>query len=265
MISIDHDLHIHTGLSPCCTDASQTPQNVIAICRGLGLRKIGFSDHAWLHRDTTPADWHPNANGFKKRQDELRQLDCGGITLLRGCEADTLAPGRFTIDRKFADSLDYVIMEPNHFHFRELVEQPPAINPAAIGTHMVKMFLSGVRSGLADIIAHVFMPMGYWDFYEPALDSIADTVFLESFQEAAAAGVAIELSAVYLPPPPGGNRHTWHIDTPLRVLTLAKQAGCCFTFGTDSHCPQSLPRIKHLAPLLEKLELTRQHLHPLAR
>ncbi len=264
MVSIDHDLHIHTGLSPCCTDVNQTLHNIVAVCRDLGLHKIGLSDHAWLRRSTTPADWGPNPRGFKKLAVELAALS-PEITVLRGCEADTLAPGRFTIDRKFADTLDYVILATNHFHFRELVEQPVAATPQGIAAHMVRMFLAGVRSGLANIIPHVFMPMGFWEFYEPAVASISDCVFIETFAEAAAHDVAIEITAVYLPPPPGVRRHTWNIDTPLRVLTLAKQAGCRFTFGTDSHALTSLPQILYLAPLLERLELTADDIHPLAR
>ena len=264
MISLDHDLHIHTRLSPCCTDENQTPPQILSICRTLGLRKIGFANHAWLNCRPAPADWAPNETGFAALAQEIA-AETPPPVILCGCEADTLGPGRFSISRPFAASLDYVILAANHFHFRDLVDQPPVITPAGIGDHLVRMFLTAVRSGLADIIPHVFMPMGYWEFYESGVAAIRDELFLEVFEEAAAAGVAIEVTAVYLPPPPGGTRRTWNIATPLRVLTLAKQAGCKFTLGTDSHSLSTLPHLQRLEPLVRQLALEPEDLHPIAR
>ncbi|MDD3117604.1 MAG: PHP domain-containing protein [Victivallales bacterium] len=264
MINPNHDLHLHTRLSPCCTDVNQTIPNLVAAARQMGLRKIGMADHAWLQSDTVPAGWQPNRAGFAVRNRAIAAITPPPV-VLRGCEADTFGPGRFSIDRRFAARCDYVILAANHFHFRALVDQPTTVTPQGVGDHMIRMFLAAVRSHLANIIPHVFMPMGYWEYYEPAIAAIPDKIFLEVFQETAAADVAVEITPVYLPPPPGGIRRTWNLATPLRVLTLARQAGCRFVFGSDAHALVAMSQLRQLSPLIQALALEEKDLHPLAR
>ena len=267
-MAIRHDLHIHTTCSPCCSDQMQTPDRILIECQRLGLRKIGLADHVWLRADHTPGEWRGGAYSDLKKFRQRHTEETAGenhVTILYGCEADTLSPGVFSITKKFAQTVDYVIMAANHFHFRDTVMQPSQITPQAIGDHMLKMFQATVRSGMADIIPHVFMPMGYWQYYESAVAAISDAQFIEVFSEAAAGNIAIELSPVYLPPPIGSLRQTWHLDTPLRVLALAKQAGCRFTFGSDAHNLSGLKRINAISLLIEKLKMEPVDLHPLGQ
>ena len=44
---IDHDLHIHTNLSPCSSDVGQTAEAIFAYAKANGLKYVCITDHFW--------------------------------------------------------------------------------------------------------------------------------------------------------------------------------------------------------------------------
>jgi len=261
---IDHDLHIHTTLSTCCQDPMQTPQEIIRSCERLGLRTIGFTDHVWQNPHLKPDAWYAPQGPvrFNSLNSALAQIETP-LRVLRGCEADTLAPGKYSITSQFAETLDYVILAANHFHMKRTVSQPAEFTPAGVGKHMLLMFRSAVQSGFATIIPHVLIPMGWISCYDRAIAAISDTQLLDTFHLAAAAGVGIEITPSYLPPE-GSTTEKWSIETPVRVLSLAKLAGCRFVFGSDAHSIDRLEQVKLLDYFVRELDLTGNDIHPIA-
>lgn len=263
---IDHDLHIHTTLSSCCNDPNQVPERIIRRCESLGLRTIGFSDHVWQNPYLKPDDWYAPQGPvrFNRLIDELQSLETP-LRVLRGCEADTIAPGKYSITPQFAQTLDYVILAANHFHMVRTISQPDELTPAGVARHMITMFRGAAESGFATIIPHILMPMGFWDCYDQAIASLSDTQLLDAFHLAAEHHVAIEITPAYFPPDNDHTRKAWSIETPLRVLLLAKLAGCQFVFGSDSHAISRLEHVLVLDYFVQALELSERDIHPIAR
>ena len=148
------------------------------------------------------------------------------------------------------------------------VSQPTEFTPAGVGRHMVMMFKSAVQSGFATVIPHILMPMGLLSCYDRAIAAISDTQLLDVFHLAATARVGIEITPSYFPPegpsPASDKVEKWSLETPLRVLELAKLAGCRFVFGSDAHSLSRLEQIKILEYFVNKLELTANDIHPIA-
>ena len=261
MLSVDRDLHVHTHQSACCNDKDRMkPERILREAERIGVRTVGFADHLWANPDVPP-------NRFYQEQDErqvhnlrrdLQALAPSPVRALLGCEADTVAPGVFGIRPELAASLDFVLISCSHFHMTGFVEQPADPGARGLAEHLLTFFRSAVTSGLPTAIAHPFKPLGFERQYDDAIAAISDAEFLEVLGLAAQHGVALEITVSFLPRIPLGAipGRTWSLETPLRVLTLAKEAGCRFTFGSDSHALDELERIHELQSFVTHLGLT---------
>ncbi len=256
-----HDIHLHTYLSKCCNDKeNQRPGKIVRIAEELGLEMIGFADHVWTNPDLKP-------NNFYKGQDErqiinlrkdLESIDTG-LRILVGCEADTIVPGKFSITEKFAEELDYVLLSCNHLHINNLIAQPASSKARDISTHLLTMFCSGVESRFATSIVHSFIPFGFIDSFEKVIEETSDNEFLDAFGLAAANNVALEITVAYLSPylkdQSCTEELTWSLDTPGRILSLAKKSGCKFTFGSDAHKLQDMTLLPKLSLLTDLADI----------
>lgn len=256
-MKIQHDLHVHTYLSACCRDkANMTVPNVLTAAIELGLSTVGFSDHVWMNEAVSPSSWYrpQDARQIARLRADLESLGSTPVRVSVGCEADMRAPGQFSITRAFAESLDHVLLACSHFHMKGFVEQPADSSPRAMAEHLVKFFVAGVQSGLATSIAHPFIPLGDTARLDAILGSLSDAELTDALGQAAEHNVALEITLGFLPKEENGP--TFHLETPLRLLTLAKQAGCRFTFGSDAHDLPTLNRLPQLQKLVDTLGLT---------
>jgi len=155
--------------------------------------------------------------------------------------------------------LDYVLLACSHFHMREFVEQPTTDSPHDVGKHLLKFFISGVRSGLATCVAHPFLPCGHMDRFDDIISNISDAEFADAFAVAAEQHVGVEITTGFLPPNHG---IPFSIETPTRFLSIAKQAGCRFSFGSDAHNPDQQRRLPELARFVRIIGLTENDLLP---
>jgi histidinol phosphatase-like PHP family hydrolase len=267
---IDHDLHVHTYLSVCCRDRErQVPANILPIAERMGLKTVGFSDHAWTNPKEEPNGFYRSqgADQMSKLRAELQGLDTP-LRVLVGCEADTMSPGRFSITPDFAESLDYVNLACSHFHITGVVEPPPDDRPQSIGQHALRMFKAGVQSGWASTIVHPLLTLGYRAQFEAAMESLSDSQISDAMGRAAEANVAIEITTSFLKrysDEGGVPTELWSLETPLRLLSLAKDAGCVFVFGSDAHAPERFDLLPELSYFVENLHLTEEDIAPFAR
>ncbi len=240
-----HDLHLHTSLSACCQLNDRTPASVIALAESMGVSTIGFADHIWANPGISPSEWYrpQNEEQISRLRSQLAEVSTP-LRVLVGCEADMIAPGKFGIVPEFARTLDYVLLSCSHFHMKEFVAQPPTDAPSDLARQMLDFFRSGVASGLATSIAHPLFPFGSRDKFAQAISSISDAELEDAFGLASEHGTALEITPVFIPPeidPP------FSIDTPVRFLSIARNMGCKFTFGTDAHDPAGQRRLPELA------------------
>ncbi len=266
-VALDHDLHVHTYLSACCADKeNQRPARILGEARRLGRRTIGFADHLWMNPDVAPSDWYrpQDASQISVLRDDLRECDTA-VRVLVGCEADTVAPGRFSITPAFAETLDFVGLSCSHFHMKGFVAQPPDDTPRALGAHMLAFFRSAVASGLATTIVHPLGPIGCDTRYDQTIASLSDAELGDAFGLAADRGVALEITPAFVPPASGPSAGAWSLETPLRFLELARAAGCRFTLGSDAHALAGLARLDAVQPLCRALALTSGDFAPVTR
>ncbi len=260
-MKITHDLHIHTYLSACCKAKEQmTVANIIEAASELGLETIGFSDHVWMNEAIEPSGFYKSqgASQIARLRSDLAECKDIPLRISVGCEADTRAPGEFSITPEFAESLDHVLLSCSHFHMTRFVEQPADTAPASVAKHLIKFFTSGIRTGWATAIAHPFLPVGDTARLDAILGSISEMEFKDVLGEAAERGVAIEIATGFLPDP--ANKETFSIETPLRMLALAKEVGCKFSFGSDAHDFTRLYRLPELHYFVNALNLTEKDL-----
>jgi histidinol phosphatase-like PHP family hydrolase len=257
MIRIEHDIHLHTTLSECCSSATQTPGNIISEGRRLGLKVIGFADHIWCNPEVKPISFYQSQDErqISTLRRQLAALEIpDDIKVLVGCEAEMSAPGCYGITPEFAETLDFVLLSTDHFHFRDFVEQPAERTPRGLARHMIKMFVAGASCGLASSLSHPMYPYGFFEIYEAAMNELCDQELTDAFGVAAEHGVGLEISGNYLPNPQ--RAMNFPVEIPLRIIELAKRAGCRFTFGSDAHSLEQMTRIKDLDFLVSTLDLT---------
>jgi histidinol phosphatase-like PHP family hydrolase len=263
-MKLDHDLHIHTSLSACCSDKQkQTPKNIIALAEEMKVHTIGFSDHVWQNPNYPPNEWYKpqDESQISKLRKALRSIETPTRVLV-GCEADTVKPGIFSITPQFAETLDFVILSCNHFHIDNLVEQPESDSPKDLAKHILKFFRSGASSEFATAIVHPLMTLGYMHAFDKTIDYISDAELLDTFGVAYDNNVAIEITTGFLP---NFSRFNFSIETPIRFLSLAKQAGCKFTLATDAHEPAAQRLLPELSAITNAIGLTENNILPMLR
>jgi histidinol phosphatase-like PHP family hydrolase len=265
MSLVDHDLHVHTYLSSCCHDgATHRPSEILRIAAEMGTRTVGFADHVWANPDLEPSNWYrpQDETQIARLRRDLASV-MTDVRVLVGCEAETVAPGAFGITRGFAEELDFVLLACSHFHMRKLIAQPAREDARGVAVHAREFFVSAARSGLATAIPHPLMPCGYEGVFDDVAAALSDGEIVDTFGAAAEGGVGVEITTSFLPPAPGGA--TWSLETPLRLLELAKKAGCLFTFASDAHDLEMLKRLPELEAFARRLGLSERDILPLAR
>lgn len=262
MIPITHDLHVHTYLSACCPDKDRhRPAAILAEAWRLGRNRIGFSDHLWVNPRLEPSEWYrpQDERQIARLRADLAAVE-SPVRVLIGGEAETVAPGCFSLTPEFAESLDYVNLACSHFHMKDFVAQPRVETARGLGLHALEFFRSAAGSGLADVIVHPFLLMGHFERYDQAIAALTDAELTDAFRLAAENGVALEITPGFLPSAKGGQ---WSLETPLRILSLARSAGCCFTFGSDAHALPSLAGLDGVQVLVDGAGITAADLAPI--
>lgn len=277
-----YDLHIHTALSACCPEKDiQLPAQILALAQEMGLEAIGFSDHVWANPDVQPSAWYA-PQGIEQitrlrhmlaelsSEEKISDATTSDATfprprILVGCEAETIAPGVFGMTADFAATLDFVLLSCSHIHMKDFVAQPSNEQPYTIAMHLLEMFRSGVCCPWATSIAHPLVPFGRMENYAAIMDSMPEDALQEACGLAAEKGVALEITTSFLPSTEAAHDGPlpWSMETPLRLITTARDAGCRFTFGTDAHVPERQKGLPALAELVSLAGLTPKDILPI--
>ena len=235
---IDHDLHIHTGLSICSGNPEQNPQRILEYARQNGMNTVCVTDHYWDKEVS-------GATGFYDEQDfshiaaskPLPQGD--GIRFLFGCETDMNHDLTIGVPPERYDDFDFIIVPINHFHFHPHTLPAEAVgNAEQIAKCWVNKFKGVLDSGLPlhkTGLAHLTCGLTAPDSAETlrrVFEIIPDSTYRMLFAEAAKKGVGIELNA--------DDARLRAGESLLRPYKIAKEQGCKFYLGSDAHSPKGL-------------------------
>ena len=261
---INHDLHIHTHFSPCA-EVSATAEHYIIKAKELGLNKIAFTDHMWdAAVPCTVSDYkkltYEYISGIK---DEVSRIDTTGVRVLYGCETELDKDGNIGVSEELAAKLDIFIVPQSHTHLTMPKELYTPYRKHA--DFMLNGFYHIVESPLKKYIttiAHPFAAVACPYDNREILRLISDKEFTDCFKAANKENIAIEINAGAFSSCSIGEIST---DPMLHMLRLAKNAGCKFVFGSDSHNDKGHDRFFKNYVIATLLELTESDIADFAK
>ena len=239
----DHDLHIHTQLSPCSRDPRQTPEAILAYGITAGMKLLNLADHCWPYtREAVLAvpEFLPQGKH---------------CALLHGAEVDMDMNDNLSASIEEIEKMDFAVIAVNHLHLKNYCV--PNDLPEDAETHK-KRFSERVHHLLSlDLPFHKTGIAHFSDSLmctaDPfrCMDLFSDAELIDIFTKIRDRGMGVELN---LNP---GRFHGSELDCVLRPFFIAKNLGCKFYMASDAHHPDDFAGIlsKKMNPLIDLLGL----------
>jgi histidinol-phosphatase (PHP family) len=226
------DYHMHTRL---CRHAEGEPRDYAAHAARIGLKEIGFSDHAPMPEDNFD-NWRMNRSQLDEYVEWVRraQHDFPQLTIRLGLELDYI-PGLESWIRELAGlhSWDYLIGSVHYVKSGWEVDNPEKRaewnnqDPREVWSSYFNRLTQAAETRLFDIIGHADLPKKFGHF----LTGGEDELYGPFLRVARQSGVAIELNTA------GLRKECAEIYPSRRFLTMACMERIPITFGSDAHLP----------------------------
>ena len=196
----DHDYHIHSELSRCSADPSQSTERILSYARENGLAEICLTDHYW--DSAVPCDfyWYQPQN-FEHRSRALPLPKAEEVRFMFGCETDInkeLTLG--TVPERFSD-FDFIIIPTTHLHMQGFTSYDEDISDVSMRAKtwvkrldaLLAKDLPFEKIGIAHLACKLIAPTR--EEYLKTLSLIPEDEMRRLFDKAAKLGVGIELLA----------------------------------------------------------------------
>ena len=270
---IDHDLHIHSYISPCAGyDARQTKEAILTygLTNHFGL--LSIADHIWDRNMKSVENniWLNVNNDLEKGREILPLPQSPKCNFLFGIEADMDYLGNIALTEAEYDRFDFIILSPSHLHLAGFARNDQEVGTSAAEykafykerlLKILNMNLPFHKCGLAHFTACLTCDEGK----VAALDQFTDEEFREIFGLVAQRGMGVELNVC--------GYETYYTpeeqESVFRPYRIAKEMGCKFYVGGDAHTPEKFMGIKssceHFVDRLgltedDKLPFVKEHL-----
>ena len=257
----NHDMHIHTRLSPCSGDEGQTCERILDYAVQNGLDTVAVTDHFWDSSVPGASNWYKPLNyEHVSRSVPLPYHD--GVRFLFGCETDMDMQGNIGLKKENFSLFDFVIVSTTHFHM-EGFTVPTGMTLAERKREYVKRFYSFLnadipfcKTGIAHLTCNLIDNSSKYAHID-TVDAVSDNEFYEIFRGFAQSGAGVELN--FYPDMYDADQ----TERILRPYRIAKDCGCKFYLGSDSHhgtniknAPAKLKGILQYFPLEDKDRFT---------
>lgn len=270
-MKITCDLHAHTHLSVCGQDCA-TIERYVETALDFGLTTIGIADHMWdaaipytpeMRVSRSAGEAGEAVVNWYKIQDmahcrrilpEIAATDTKGVRFLFGGEVDYAKGRGAAISEREAETLDFIIVPNSHtHHVMDKSWYEPYEKHAEFMLRATMDICTGPTRQYVTSLAHPFdavcCPYPLWNI----IDTISDAQFREVFCAAKENGIAAEING-------SSFRDMTAEEIPqsamFRVLTAARNCGCKFTFGSDSHVGDGRKELRQAALAADLLGLT---------
>ena len=234
---IDHDYHLHTFLSSCCREETQTVDRLLRYAEENGLKDICLTNHFWDDTVAPPTKWYAPQNvahvstALPLPQSEKVRFHFGG-------EGDMNEKFIFGIGSEARSKMELLVVPFTHMHMTDFVpRETPVETRAVLYVQRMAVYLNSDLPDGKTGIAHMTTPLiasAQWADHIRLLDLIPDSVFYHWFARAAQRRFGIELNMTpskYTPE---------ELQSVLRPYFIAKECGCKFYLGSDSHSEAAL-------------------------
>ena len=252
---VDHDLHVHSGISSCSGDPEQTPERILRYAEENGFETVCLTDHFWDETISGASGWYA-AQNYAHISAAKPLPESEEVRFLFGCETELDRFLTLGVSKTRMDFFDFIIIPTTHFHMKGYTLSETETENAKTRSNAWVKRLDAVLSrdlpfrkiGIAHLTCGLIAPTR--DEYIETLSSIPTKEMERLFNKAARLGVGIELNADDMSFAEG------EADTVLRPYRIAKKAGCKFYCGSDAHHPKELDRAgKIFESAVERLEL----------
>ncbi len=259
----DHDLHIHSSVSPCSGDPEQTPERILRYAEENGLNTVCVTNHFW--DDAVPAPYGLGAGvGTEMLKSILPLPQKEGIRFLFGAETDMDRDLTIGVGPEAARELDFIIVPINHLHLKGFTCRGDE-DAAERARYIVRRYEALLSADLPFEkvgLAHFTCSLMYKDGRAAdVLNLIPDAEYRRLFRRTAELGMGFELN---MPAAKGDKRvMNWEEDRDeLRIYLLAREEGCKFYFGSDAHTGRDLNGAKRNAErIIELLDLRAEDMY----
>ncbi|MBE6569393.1 MAG: hypothetical protein E7658_04130 [Ruminococcaceae bacterium] len=250
----DHDIHIHSMKSYCSGNPAQNPAALLAYAEKNGYRTLCVTDHMWDSAVPGASDWYAGQS-YEHISENLPLPQSDKVKFLFGCETELKWDMTLGISPAVMDKLDWFIIPTTHMHIGgftvggdEGIEERAELWCKRLET-VLDMDLPFHKIG----IAHLTCEHICRGHHLEVLDLIPHSEYHRLFAKAAKVGVGIELNFYSL------DLTGEALETTLLPYRIAKEEGCKFYFGSDSHHPDeqmhtSKENFEHIVDLLELKE-----------
>lgn len=234
---IKNDIHIHTTLSACAKEDAILTEYVRRAKKD-GLEVLGFSNHLWDSTVSGASNWYKpqTVEHVMQLKTEMPQcMEMDGIRLMLGCETEFTYEGKICLAEENMSLFDYILVPHSHTHMSKVMPQSYASDHKLHAKFLMDSFMKLVNNSLSryiTAIAHPFVPGTNYDIYNTVQALIPDSYLYEAFRSAKEKGIAIELNGsclTYMP-----DERIPYCEY-IRIYSIAKECGCRFTYGSDSH------------------------------
>lgn len=240
----DHDYHIHSTLSSCCSDDRQTAERILKYAEDNNLKKICITDHLWDSAVSGASEWYmpQNIEHISKILPLPKSDKC---EFKFGCECELDKNLMLSLAKENFDKFDFIVIPTTHMHMKGLTADEEDYDfPERFAKHWSRRFsavldmdLPFEKIGIAHITCNCLAPKPH---YHDVLQMIPDADMYNNFSKAASLGVGIELNYEDV------KFFDKYGEVVLRPYRIAKECGCKFYFGTDAHKPDVFENCKSI-------------------
>lgn len=227
----DHDFHIHSTASPCCHDEFQTPDTILSYALENDFNTICLTNHLWDENVFSEAQWH-DMQRFDYISSVLPLPQDEKVRFLFGAEVDMDYNYVLGISSERMSAFDFINISTTHLHLDGNTVKTPVTTAEEAAMHwfnrieaLLKMDLPRNKTGIAHLTCgHIFRSRT-----AEVIELLDSLRLYDVFKECSLKKIGIELNMKTISMSPEIK------DIMLRPYFIAKECGCKFYLGSDSH------------------------------
>lgn len=237
----DHDLHIHSYISPCAGhDPRQTKEAILAYGITNGFHLLCVTDHVWDRKGAGDCQlWRGDGLDIEKAKEILPLPQSSECRFVFGIEVDMDNEGNIAVSEEEYDTFDFMIFSPSHIHMfapsYEAIKASASVAEAYKCHYKERIYrilnqkIPFYKCGLAHFTAILTRAVNHIEVFK----LFTDQEYEEIFKAVAERGMGVELNFEWewlAYPTPEDHEEI------LRPYRIAKKMGCKFYLGSDLHC-----------------------------